>query len=180
MLVQMPDLRCPLCGTPVLNTGISSAYATLPPDAGPNPELDRALFRQRSNCPSCGKPLVRNVEPGPEALQLAEWRLDERRPLAHFGGTAIMRSTDVEPGTPRVVEHRGGSVHVSSGGSVGTTGVASGATDRQVWIRRTEWEAAMTGIGMGMGSPFGSKGVVIGGAAGFVWSRFRWSDGDEG
>jgi hypothetical protein len=130
--------------------------------------------------PSCGKELVRN--PDAQHEPLAEWRLDERRPLAHFGGTAIMRSSDVEPGTPRVVEYNDsgtGTINISGGGTVSATGAASGATDRQVWIRRTEWEGTMTGVGMTFGSPFGYKGMAIGGLCGFFWSRRRWSDGDD-
>jgi hypothetical protein len=149
-----------------------SASSVGSPD-GSVPEIPAAAWRQHAKCPSCGTEVVRN--PDAETPKLAEWRYDGRQPLAQFGGTAIMRSTDVPSGTPRVVH---GSAHLSASGTLSAGGEVVPATvsAQQVWIRRTEWEAALTGVGLGIGSLGGKLGAVVGGGAAFIWSRYRWSD----
>ncbi len=159
----MPDLRCPICGTPVPDTGMRSAGGTFAPDV--EPTFSPGEWKQHGRCPSCGKALVRNPQ-CPEAPQLEKWRLP--RPLMHLGGTAIMRSTDMPPGSGRVIE---GSAHLSASGTLS----AGGSVEREVGIRRTEWEASLTSFGMAAGAVVSGKpGAIIGGVAAYGVARWRW------
>lgn len=112
----MPDLRCPLCGTPVPDTGMRSWTGMGPPDSS-IPEVPRGAWRQHGKCPSCGHKMVRNPEA--ETPSLAEWRME--RPLLQIGGTAIMRGTDAPSGGGSVVYNDAGSGTITLSGS-GTEG----------------------------------------------------------
>ena len=170
-----------------------SAVGTGPPD-GELPEVLPGSWRQHGRCPSCGKPLVRNPD-NTATPQLADWRVNPA--MMHFGGTAIVRSTDVPPGTPRV-SHPADLGTLRTGGTAttsltlttpqsapaptqGPTPIASPQPrpDRQIWIRRTEFDAAITGLGVGIGALGGHVGMVVGGLAAYGWARWRWTEDDD-
>jgi endogenous inhibitor of DNA gyrase (YacG/DUF329 family) len=199
----MPALRCPLCGTPIPDTGMSSWAGVGPPD-GSRPEIDPGAWRQHAACPSCGKDVVRN--PQAEAPSLTEWRVE--RPLLQLGGTAIMRAGDMPGGAADV--HYGRS-HISGGGKVATSGTATrygrghisgGGTivyddsasgivtvsgsgieshsvlPERVDVSRATWDITCTGFGAGIGlAVMGQAGMVIGGVAAYMWGRRRWLKG---
>jgi hypothetical protein len=72
------------------------------------------------------------------------------------------------------------SVSVSGGGTATATGFATHAASRsihaEVGLSRTQWDVSCTSFGALLGTPFGEKGMVIGGAAAYLWGRHRWRD----
>jgi len=63
----MTDLKCPVCGTPIGDTGISHSVGNGP-------------LRQGATCLSCGAKLVRNPES--DMTELRQWREAEEEELA--------------------------------------------------------------------------------------------------
>lgn len=164
---------------------------------GPMDDPSAVSWKQRSECPNCGKALVRN--PHPQVEQMAEWRIDPTRtPLVQFGGTAIMRSTDVPPGTPRLFHTTGGAAtYPADLGTLSAVGSASASltltTPNQPtpipsaasapikqggWVRKTEFEAAMMTAGGFVGGVIGdgkTAAIGLGGAIGWAWARRSWN-----
>jgi hypothetical protein len=134
-----------------------------------------AAWKQHAKCPSCHRLLVRNVET-PDAPQLEQWRLPPG--LLNLGGTATVRATGTHMATGgQVVES---SAHVSASGTLSASGTVAARVHGEIGVNRISWDAGMTGFGAMVGqAALGQKGMVIGGAAAYLWARRRWPDHDE-
>jgi hypothetical protein len=175
MRPMRPDqLRCPLCGTPVPDTGMRSAGGIGP---GPDelPDVPSAAWKQHGKCPSCHRLLVRNVVT-PEAPQLEQWRLPPG--LLKMGGTATVRATPTPMASGGVVREPSSHLRWDTVLSASVSAVAK--VHGEVGVNRVTWDASVTGFGAMLGqSALGQKGMVVGGAAAYFWARRRWPDGTD-
>jgi hypothetical protein len=175
---MQPDLRCPVCGTPVPDTGVRSSYGI-----GPEPS---GHWTQHGKCPSCHRLLERNPD-SPEAPQLEQWRLPPA--LFSVGGTAVLRATGHPVASGGVVHELTiqdsiqlsdsaepktvyGSAHLSASGTLSAEGevVKPNQVHVEGGVGRTEYEAMGLTVGMGLGSIVGKGGAVLGGAIGWLYA----------
>jgi hypothetical protein len=69
------------------------------------------------------------------------------------------------------------SAHLSASSTLSASATVNPRVHGEIGVSRVMWDVSTTSFGAMLGqAALGQKGVIVGGAAAYVWARRRWPD----